>query len=191
VPLNKGDRKLANGSLLGATAGRGMKFDVTVADRSFEIEVDHEHLVWVDGQPLYVELQQVGGLPVYSLATDDNAHVLFVEKGQSKYQVEVQGQVHPVEVKLRRSHPHRQRAKCASGAAECFAIRVPLAGRLLSLPVQVGAHVEVGQVVAVVESMKMQMELKAPTKGSIEMVHGPPGRDVGQHEELVILRPEG
>jgi biotin carboxyl carrier protein len=167
-----------------------MKFDVTVADRSLEIEVDHENLVWVNGQPLYVELEQVGGLPVYSLATDDNAHVLFVEKGQNKYHVEVQGQVHPVEVKLHRSHPPRQRAKCAGDAAQCLAIYVPLAGRLLSLPVQVGDHVEVGQVVAVVESMKMQMELKAPKKGSVEMVHGPPGRDVGQDEELVILRPE-
>jgi biotin carboxyl carrier protein len=167
-----------------------MKFDVTVAGESFEIEVDHERLVWVNGQPLYVELEQVGGLPVYSLALDEEAHVLFVEKGQNEYQVEVQGQVHPVEVKLHRAHPRRHRVECAEGGAECFAIRVPLAGRLLSLPVEVGDHVRVGQVVAVVESMKMQMELRAAEEGLVEVVHGPPGRDVGQDEKLVILRPE-
>jgi urea carboxylase len=167
-----------------------MKFDVTVAGRSFEIEVDHERLVWVNGQPLYVELEQVGGLPVYALALDENAHVLFVEKGQSEYQVEVQGQVHPVEVKLHRTHPPRQRVECPGGKAECFAIHVPLAGRLLSLPVEVGDHVREGQVVAVVESMKMQMEIRAPREGFVEAVHRPPGRDVGQGEELVILQPE-
>lgn len=167
-----------------------MKFDVTVGGRSFEIEVDHEHLVWVNGQPLYVELEQVGGLPVYSLAMDETAHVLFVEKGQSEYQVELQGHVHPVEVKLHRSHPPRQLAECAGGGTECFAIRAPLAGRLLSLPVEIDEYVKVGQVVAVVESMKMQMELKAPEEGFVEVLHGPPGRDVGQGEDLIILRPE-
>jgi biotin carboxyl carrier protein len=166
-----------------------MKFDVNVSGRSLEIEVDHERLVWVNGQPLYVELEQVGGLPVYSLALDENAHVLFVEKGQSQYKVEVRGQAHPVEVKLHRTHPPRQQIECP-GEADCFAIRVPLAGRLLSLPVEVGDHVKAGQAVAVVESMKMQMELRAPVEGFVELVHGPPGRDVGQREELVILRPE-
>jgi biotin carboxyl carrier protein len=167
-----------------------MKFDVTVSGQPFEIEVDHERLVWVNGQPLYVELEQVGGLPVYSLALDDNAHVLFVEKGQSEYSVEVRGQAHSVDVQLHRRQPPRQQTECPEGEAECLTIRVPLAGRLLSLPVQVGAHIQRGQVVAIVESMKMQMELRAPVEGFVAVVHGPPGRDVGQGEELVILRQE-
>lgn len=167
-----------------------MKFDVTVSGQPLEIEVDHERLVWVNGQPFYVELEQVGGLPVYSLALDENAHVLFVEKGRGEYRVEVQGQDHSVEVKLHRKRPPRQQVECSEGEAGCFAVRVPLAGELLSLPVEVGTHVKQGQVVAVVESMKMQMELRSPLDGFVEAVHGPPGRDVGQGEELVIFRSE-
>ncbi len=165
-----------------------MKYNVTVAGRSFEIEVDHDRLVRVNGRPLYVDLEQVGGLPVYSLALDDEGYVLFVEEGQEHYRVEVQGQVYPVEVELRRPDLGARRVECAGGA-ECLAIRAPLAGRLLALPVAAGDRVEAGQVVAVVESMKMQMEIKAPRAGVVEAVHGPADRDVGQGEALVTIVP--
>ena len=41
-----------------------MKYSVSAAGQSFEIEVDPNHLVRVNGQPVYVDLEQVGGLPV-------------------------------------------------------------------------------------------------------------------------------
>lgn len=175
-----------------------MKFAVTVAGVSFEIEVDHDRLVWVNdqpteaaqAQPLYVDLEQVGGLPVYTLGLDDAGYVLFVEKGQGGYQVEVQGQVYPVAVKLQRPQLAGQRVKCADDGGACLSICAPLAGRLVSLPVRAGERVKAGQVVAVVESMKMQMELRAPEAGVVEALHGSPGRDVAQREELVSLRSE-
>jgi biotin carboxyl carrier protein len=165
-----------------------MRFTVAVAGRSFEIEVDHERLVWVNGHPLYVDLEQVGGLPLYSLVVDDTTHLVFVEKGQEEYRVEVQGKTYPVEVSLQRPHLARRRGECPKDGDECLAICVPLAGHLLSLPVDVGDSVEAGQVVAVVESMKMQMELKAPKAGIVEAVCGASQRAVGQGEELIILR---
>ena len=58
-----------------------MRYRVDIAGRSFEIDVEHERLVWVDGEALYLDLEQVGGLPVYSLTLDDTGYVLFVEEG--------------------------------------------------------------------------------------------------------------
>lgn len=173
-----------------------MKYRVTVAGRSFEIEIEHDRLVRVDGRPLYVDLEQVGGLPVYSLVLDDGGYVVFVEEGHQEslpatpYRVEIQGQVYPVEVQLQQ---HRLAPRRAEGPAppEEGVIRAPLAGVLASLPVSVGEQVEAGQVVAVVESMKMKMELKAPCSGVVATVHGPPGRDVSQGEELAIIRADG
>jgi biotin carboxyl carrier protein len=170
-----------------------MKYTVTVAERSYEIEVDHDRLVWVDGRPLYVDLEQVGGLPVYSLALDDNGYVLFVDEGQdgspsmTTYEVEVQGQIYPVAVQLQRPKLSRQ-IECSGEGGECLVVCAPLAGRLLSLPVSVGDRVDEGQVVAIVESMKMKMELRAPCPGVVEEVNGAPEQDVSQGEELVFLR---
>ncbi len=164
-----------------------MKYRVAAGGRWFLIEIEHERLVWVDGQPLYVELERVGGLPVYSLALDNAGYMLFVEEGREAYQVEVQGQVYPVRVE-------RERPRLASpvsdddgsGTAQ-ITLRAPLAGCLTELPVLEGEWVAAGQVVAVVESMKMQMELKCPGEGLVVEVHGPQGRDVTQGESLVTV----
>jgi biotin carboxyl carrier protein len=167
-----------------------VKYTVTVSGRSFEIEVEHDRLVRVNGQPLYVDLEQVGGLPVYSLALDDEGYVVFVEEGQDAYQVEVQGQVYPVAVQTQRPRLAPRRVECAGDGEECLAVSAPLAGYLVSLPVAVGQRVRAGQVLAIIESMKMKMEIKAPQTGVIERVCGPVDRDVIQGEELVRLRIE-
>ena len=165
-----------------------MRYQVTVSGRSFEIEVDHERLVRVDGQPLYVDLEQVGGLPVYSLTLDQDGYVVFVEKGQEEYLVEVQGKLFPVDVQRQRLQLGARQVRSSGDGLDFHAISAPLAGRLLELPLRVGDRIESGQVVAVVESMKMQMELKAPEAGVVTAVHGPPQREVRRGEELVILR---
>ncbi len=167
-----------------------MKFRTTVAGRTFRIEVDHEQLVWVDGRPLYVSLERLGGLPLYALTLVDNGYLLFVEREQEAYQVEVQGRTYVVQVvhelpQLEPRHPvdsaepHRR-----------ISVRAPLAGRLLAIYVAVGDRVEAGQVVAVLESMKMQMEIRAPRGGVVEGVHLMPGTDVAQDASLVTIQTE-
>jgi biotin carboxyl carrier protein len=165
-----------------------MKYSVSAAGQSFEIEVDPNHLVRVNGRPVYVGLEQVGGLPVYTLALDDAAHVLFVEEGQGEYRVEVRGRTYPVTVQLDRQALQPPRAECTNGPEGCHVITAPLAGNLVALEVAVGDRVEEQQVAAVVESMKMKIELRAPWRGVVEEVRGPPGKAVKQGEGLVSLR---
>jgi urea carboxylase len=45
-----------------------------------------------------------------------------------------------------------------------------MAGKVLELRVEEGASVEEGQVLAVVESMKMQLEIHAPFNGRVSTV---------------------
>jgi biotin carboxyl carrier protein len=171
----------------GSGWGAGVKYRVVASGRSFLIEIDHERLVWVDGNPLYLELEQVGGLPVYSLSLDDAGYMLFVEEGQESYRVEVQGQIYPVSVETTGPQlPPRTPGDGSRQVAEAT-IRAPLAGYLTTLPLLEGEWVAAGQVVAVVESMKMQMELKTPREGKIVRVNGPQGRDVTQGEALVTV----
>lgn len=165
-----------------------MKYRVVAGGRSFLIEIEHERLVWVDGHPLYVELERVGGLPVYSLSLDDAGYMLFVEEGREAYQVEVQGQVYPVRVERQRPRLAPRISDDGDSKMAQITMRAPLTGCLTALPVLEGEWVAAGQVVAVVESMKMQMELKSPREGLIVEVHGPQGRDVAQGEPLVTLR---
>jgi biotin carboxyl carrier protein len=181
---------------LGTIVGQPMNYRVKIAGRCFEIDVDHEHRVWVDGQPLYVDLEQISGLPLYSLRVDEAGYLVFVEDGQAEpqapapYRVEVMGEVYGVEVERRR--PGGLVARPGTGSCDegrgCVSICTPLAGRLSVLSVEPGQWVEAGQVLALVESMKMLMELKAPGGGVVEAVYGPAERDVAQGEELVLVR---
>lgn len=166
-----------------------MKYSVTVEEQSFEIEVDHDRLVWVHGHPIYIDLEQVGGLPVYSLALDDKGYVVFVEEGQGEYRVEVQGQIYPVQVSSQRPQLASRSVERSGDGKGCIPITAPLAGDLIALPVTAGERVKAGQIVAIVESMKMQMELKASRAGVVQLVHGAAGRTVSQGEELVLLGP--
>lgn len=164
-----------------------MKFQTTIDGRSFEIEVEHEQLVRINGRPMYIDLEQVGGLPLYALQVDDEAYLLFVEKDQEQYQVEVRGRLFPVQVEPSRPQLGPRVVECPEGGNGCLAIAAPLAGRLLELPVTRGEAVEAGQVVAVIESMKMQMELKAPRAGTVAAVHAEAGSDVPRGAELVTI----
>lgn len=165
-----------------------MKYKVTIGTLTYEIEIEHGQLVRVDGRPLYVGLEQVGGLPLYSLAAGEDAYLVFVEKLQGEYRVEVQGHTYPVGVERIQSRPLPPASGCEDQSGSRTTVCAPLAGHLVSVPVAVGDSVRAGQVVAVVESMKMKMELGASQAGTVEEIYGAPGRDVSQGEELVALR---
>lgn len=164
-----------------------MRYTVTVAGRSIDIEIEHDQLVRVNGRPLYVDLEQIGGLPVYSLTLDDAGYVVFVEEDQGEYRVEVQGQILPVAVRTQRPRLTTRKVECTGGSEGCLAITAPLAGQVISLPVSAQDRVEAGQVVAVVESMKMKMELKTPQAGIVRDVLSAPKQDIDQGEQLVTI----
>ena len=165
-----------------------MKYQVTVAGRTFDLEVLHSHLVRVGDRALYVDLDQIGGLPIYSLTLDDTEYVVFVDEGQQDYQVEVWGRVYDVGVTSQFPRLEPRRSASVGDGETCLTISAPLAGCVISLPVKAGEWVEAGQLVAVVESMKMQMKVTSPQPGVVEAVHGLPGQDVAQGEKLVTLR---
>lgn len=62
-----------------------------------------------------------------------------------------------------------------------------LPGTVLRIPVQVGGQVATGQTVIVVESMKMEVEIKSQTAGSVKEIKVKQGDQVAAGQELVIV----
>lgn len=166
-----------------------MKFETTIDGRDLQIEIDHDHLVRVDGNCLYVALEQVGHLPLYTLNLDGKEYLIFVDRQNGEYRVEIQDHTYPVDVK--RQHPKIQRpdGECGPEGAGCLDVCAPLAGRLHTLLVTKGERIPADHVVAIVESMKMQMQIKAPVAAVVDTVYGPADRDISQGEPLVQLTP--
>jgi propionyl-CoA carboxylase alpha chain len=65
--------------------------------------------------------------------------------------------------------------------------RAPMPGRVLSVATAVGERVTRGQVLVVLEAMKMEHEVRAPEDGVVAAVNVEPGRQVDTGDVLVVL----
>jgi len=68
-------------------------------------------------------------------------------------------------------------------------VTAPLPGVILDIRVSPGDQVEAGQVVAVLEAMKMENDIAAPVAGSVKEVRVTKGQAVALGEVLVVIEP--
>ncbi len=76
----------------------------------------------------------------------------------------------------------------ASPAAGVEAIKSPMPGNILSVAVQAGSHVKKGQVLMILEAMKMENEIYSPRDAVVESVDVHPGTAVHAGTPLCTLR---
>ncbi|MCC7572693.1 MAG: hypothetical protein KO464_04820 [Candidatus Methanofastidiosum sp.] len=66
-------------------------------------------------------------------------------------------------------------------------VKAVMAGTVLSLKKKVGDTVSIGDVVMIVESMKMENEISSPTAGKILNIHVNPGQSINSGDVLFII----
>ncbi len=168
-----------------------MRYVITVEGETFEIEIGREGRVWVNRRPLNVDFQGVDGLPQYSLLVDHRSYEAHVEQADEEgCQMVVAGQPYRACMRQGRRHPEGAEAIQSSPVAT-GEVRAPLPGLLVALPVVMGQQVARGEVVAVLESMKMNLELGAPWDGVVQALYSTPGAQVGQGEVLAVIGRDG
>ena len=165
-----------------------MKYVITVEGETFEVEVDRGGRVWVNRHLYNVDFQGVDGLPQYSLLVNHRSYEAHVEQADEEgYQMVVGGQTYRARLQQTRDRPKDVKRSRLPATGE---IRAPLPGLLVAVPVVVGQRVAQGEVVAVLESMKMNLDLGAPWDGMVQALHGTPGEEVGQGEVLAVIGPD-
>lgn len=109
-------------------------------------------------------------------SVDAAAGVSEVHVGQQEFQVTL-------------SDPRRLSHAAAAGtlAAGRAAVIAPMPGRVVRVLVEVGAHVETGAGLIVVEAMKMQNELKSPKTGVVTSLNVEAGAAVNAGDTLVVI----
>jgi biotin carboxyl carrier protein len=169
-----------------------VKYHVVVEGRIFEAEVGPDGRVWVNQRPLNVDLEGIDGLPEYSLLVDHRSYEARVEAGEDgECRVTVAGRAYRARL---RGESWRQTGSPAArpedGAGRLpvsMEVCAPLPGLLVEVCVAEGQRVGKGEVVAVLESMKMHMELRAPREGVVHSLWGGTGREVAQGEVLAVV----
>ena len=166
-----------------------MKYIVTVEGKTFEIVMGRGGRVWVNDRPHDVDLRGVDSLSRYSLLVDHRSYEAHVERMEEEECCMV------VAGRSYRACVHRRprgdgRSTTASRPPAIGEVRAPLPGLLVGVPVLVGQWVPEGEVVAVMESMKMNLELHAPWSGVVRSLHGAPGTEVAQGDLLAVVWPD-
>lgn len=74
-----------------------------------------------------------------------------------------------------------------AGGVRGARVKPPMPGKIVTVAVNEGDEVKAGQVLLILEAMKMQNEIVAPSAGSVKKVHVKPGQNVEGKDVLIEL----
>ena len=88
------------------------------------------------------------------------------------------------------SHQGRSRScSCSQGSRRCspIAVKAPMPGNILDVKVAAGASVKAGDVLVILEAMKMENEIVAPQDGTVASINVNKGDTVNSGDVLVSM----
>ena len=159
-----------------------MNYCVSIGDREFRIKVSNNRLV-VDGMPDQGSLIRLNHNGLHMLRRgqrDLEVHLQEQDPGIVEVLIGAQRVIARVESPQRRVR--RQKEGPQAGA-----LVAPMPGLVSSVLVKEGDTIERGQVLAVLESMKMQMQMRAPISGRVTRVAVRPASQVEKGSLLVQI----
>lgn len=166
-----------------------MKYATTINDKTYIIEINDEKRVFVDGVEYAVDFESVSGQPVYSLLLDGRSYEAYVyaDEEADAWQVLLSGDLYTVRVEDEREKRLRAQAGGVAAASGEFSLKAPMPGLIVMVPVVEGQAVQKGDLLVILESMKMQNELKSPIAGTIGRVRVKAGESVEHHQVLLTV----
>ena len=164
-----------------------MKYVTTVDGKEFTVEIVDEKHIRINERLLDVDFESISGQPVYSLLIGGKSYEAYVSPDDEQWEVLLRGRLYQAEVQDEREK--RLRSAGGAGAAEGgeFQMKAPMPGLVVAIPVEEGPPVKKGQVLLILESMKMQNELKSPRDGQIQRIKVKAGETVEQKQTLLSV----
>ena len=164
-----------------------MKYVATTGDREILIEILDEHHITVDGVSYEIDFESVSEQTVYSLLANNKSYEALVYESEEGWQVLLHGSQYVLLVEDERER--RLRASLGGGPPENidYHLRAPMPGLIVTVPVNEGQIIDKDEVLVILESMKMQNELKSPRPGKVSRVRVKPGDNVEQRDTLLSV----
>ena len=165
---------------------------VSIGGRSYEVEVRGDTVI-VDGHEFAVTVERgdafdtvtAGGAP-YRVALPpqgERESGMAVEVDHRPFTLEWEGRLGGGPAR-RSAPPAGPRPLAASVAG---GVTAPLSGRVLRVAAAAGDAVEAGQLLLVLEAMKMENEINAPRAGTVKDVPVAEGDQVAEGDTLAVL----
>lgn len=164
-----------------------MKYIATVKSKEFTIEIDHDGGVTLDGEPYTIDFRQSATGGIVSLLLNNRSISAVVEDRRDHWDVLIAGDLYAVKVQDEREYRlSRMQSSGYASEGACF-VASPMPGIIVSVPVQAGDPVRQGEKVVILESMKMENELRSPCDGIVTHVFVTGGESVDKDQPLVEI----
>jgi len=164
-----------------------MKYLTTLNDKTYTIEINDEHHVTVDGKRYEIDLISFATQNLYSLIIDNKSYEGFVENEADDWRVLMRGDLYEAKVVDERAARLAKSAGVTNATVGDFNLKAPMPGLVVSVAVTEGQVIHKGDILVILESMKMQNELKSPRDGTILRIKVKAGDSVEQNQVMVTV----
>lgn len=165
-----------------------MNLKATIGGVEHQVSLDFKEniaSVDIDGRSYEIEVRETSP-GIYLLLDGARINRCRVEtSAPNAFSVSVGGTDYDVQI----TDPKRLRSGQSSGSHDHGAAEItsPMPGKVVRVLVEVGASVEAGAGILVVEAMKMQNELKAPKAGVVVSIAAQAGTTVSAGQVLAVV----
>ena len=164
-----------------------MRYISTINGERYEIDIDQEDRIRVNGEPYQVDVEFLSESGVLSLLLDNQSIEAIIEQRGDSWEVLIQGELYTVLVQDERAFRLAKERGASFDAGGDAIVKSPMPGLIIAVLVEEGQSVEKGEKVVVLESMKMENELRAPREGVVSHISTSPGASVEKGQALVTI----
>lgn len=159
-------------------------FTVKIDDKALSIELPagkldlgKEFSIKLDGKAYQIELPKINREKLFPVK---------VEEASFKAEVKIPIRRSALTIFEPARATHMRRTMAPKQVVE-GAVTAPMTGKILSVMVKKGDQVRAGQVLCILEAMKMENEIAAPKAGAVQEVYASEGSSVSKGEVLFVV----
>ncbi|GAB4310359.1 MAG: acetyl-CoA carboxylase biotin carboxyl carrier protein subunit [Phototrophicales bacterium] len=162
------------------------KYVTILNGEQYEVEIDKDGNILLNGERREVDFLALGP-SLYSIITDYKSLEVVIDDEAGNVSVLMGGRLYETQVLDERALLMAMRkGGLGGGSGE---VHAPMPGLIVAVPVEIGQEIQQGQTVVILESMKMQNELKSPIDGVVQAINVTAGQTVDKNAILVVISP--
>lgn len=164
-----------------------MKYIAEISGQEYLIEILNEGKVKIDGEVYEISFEAVRQQMTYSLLVNGKSFETNIYQENGSWEVLMRGNRYSVDVVDERE----KRLRSAAGASQIrhdkYYVQAPMPGLVIDIPVDEEQEVKEGDVLLILESMKMQNELTSPREGTVTRINVKIDENVDRNQTLLIV----
>ena len=155
---------------------------VSIGTNEYQVEIS-ENYFKINGESIQAALVELGERGLYILKKGLWKRELHVQsEGNSQYSMNANGKYAIAKVEKSNGKTRKKTNKAAAGD-----LCAPISGVVVKINVKEGDQIAEGDVALVLESMKMQMQMKAPASGIVKSIHVELGSQLSKGDLMVKI----